>query len=84
MKKLLYIMVNSKKEEQSTCKIVRRMLVNAILKSSSEIQLDTFEELLVDGTGTTEEERQQAMQTATERISDLVANCESNPHSSGM
>lgn len=62
MKKLLYIMVNSKEEEQSTCKIVRRMLVNAILKSSSEIQLDTFEELLVDGTGTTEEERQQKQQ----------------------
>lgn len=62
MKKLLYIMVNCKEEEQSTCKIVIRKLVNAILKSSSQIQLDTFEELLVDGAGTTEEERQQKQQ----------------------
>ena len=30
------------------------------------IGIDRFEELLVDGTGTTEEERQKAIQTATE------------------
>lgn len=37
------------------------------------IGIDTFEELLVDGTGTTEEERQQAIQTATDKISGIVA-----------
>ena len=31
------------------------------------------EELLVDGTGTTEEERQKAIQTAMEKISDIVS-----------
>ena len=37
------------------------------------IGIDRFEELLVDGTGTTEEERQKAIQTATEKINDIVS-----------
>lgn len=37
------------------------------------IGVDVFEELLVDGTGTTEAERQQAIQTASEKISGIVA-----------
>lgn len=36
------------------------------------IGIDTFEELLVDGTGTTEAERQEAIQSASEKISDIV------------
>ena len=36
------------------------------------IGIDIFEELLVDGTGTTEEERQDAIQKATSRIDLLV------------
>ncbi len=36
------------------------------------IGIDTFEELLVDGTGSTEEERQQAIQTAIDKISGIV------------
>lgn len=36
------------------------------------IGIDAFEELLVDGTGTTEEERQEAIQAATEKIGDIV------------
>lgn len=36
------------------------------------IGIQTFEELLVDGTGTTEEERQEAIKTATEKIPQLV------------
>lgn len=36
------------------------------------IGIQTFEELLVDGTGTTEEERQDAIKTATEKIPQLV------------
>lgn len=36
------------------------------------IGIDTFEELPVDGTGTTEQERQDAIETATEKISDIV------------
>ena len=35
--------------------------------------VNRFEELLVDGTGTTEEERQAAIEKATEKIEDLVA-----------
>lgn len=38
------------------------------------IGIDHFEELLVDGTGATEEERQEAIQTATEKISGIVNN----------
>lgn len=34
--------------------------------------INTFEELLVDGTGTTEEERQNAVKTAAEKIPQLV------------
>lgn len=34
--------------------------------------IDTFEELMVDGTGTTENERQEAIQKATEKIGKLV------------
>lgn len=36
------------------------------------IGISTFDELLVDGTGTTEEERQKAMSDATEKIQPLV------------
>jgi len=36
------------------------------------IGINAFDELLVDGTGTTEEERQSAIQTATDKIPQLV------------
>ena len=36
--------------------------------------IDTFEELLVDGTGTTEKERQDAIEKASEKIGGLVSN----------
>ncbi|MPN32440.1 FMN-dependent NADH-azoreductase [bioreactor metagenome] len=36
------------------------------------IGINTFEELLVDGTGTTEEERQTSIKNATDRIQPLV------------
>ena len=36
------------------------------------IGINTFDELLVDGTGTTEEERQNTMKTATDKIPHLV------------
>ncbi len=36
------------------------------------IGIERFEELLVDGTGTTEDERQQAIEKATKRIENLV------------
>ena len=36
------------------------------------IGIETFEELLVDGTGTTEKERQQAIEKATDRIGGLI------------
>lgn len=36
------------------------------------IGINTFEELLVDGTGATEEERQNAIKTATDKIPELV------------
>jgi FMN-dependent NADH-azoreductase len=36
------------------------------------IGIDTFEELLVDGTGETEEERREAVKNATEKIEPLV------------
>lgn len=39
MKKLLYIIANSKDEKESSCKTVGRRLVNAFLKSDSRIQL---------------------------------------------
>lgn len=35
--------------------------------------IDTFDELLVDGTGTTEQERQDAIEQASKEIDDLVA-----------
>jgi FMN-dependent NADH-azoreductase len=38
------------------------------------IGIDTFDELLVDGTGATEEERQNAMKNATDKISLVVEN----------
>lgn len=40
MKKLLYITVNSKEEEQSSCKTVGRRVVNAIIQKHSEVQLE--------------------------------------------
>jgi FMN-dependent NADH-azoreductase len=36
------------------------------------IGINTFEELLVDGTGATEEERQNAIKTSTEKIPQLI------------
>ena len=36
------------------------------------IGISTFEELLVDGTGTTEQERQEAIKNATEKIESIV------------
>ena len=36
------------------------------------IGINTFDELLVDGTGTTEEERQKAIKTAIDRIPQLI------------
>lgn len=36
------------------------------------IGINTFDELLVDGTGTTEEERQNAIKTATDKIPQLI------------
>ncbi|HOQ15064.1 MAG TPA: FMN-dependent NADH-azoreductase, partial [Bacillota bacterium] len=36
------------------------------------IGVSTFHELLVDGTGTTEEERQKAIETASEKIPQLI------------
>lgn len=36
------------------------------------IGINTFEELLVDGTGATEEERQNAIKTATDKMPELV------------
>lgn len=38
------------------------------------IGINTFEELLVDGTGTTETERREAIQKATEKIDGLINN----------
>lgn len=36
------------------------------------IGIDTFDELLVDGTGVTEEKRQSTIKTATDKIPQLV------------
>ena len=47
--------------------------MNYVGDMMSFIGIDVFEELLVDGTGTTEEERQNAIQKATGRIGPLVA-----------
>ncbi|MDD3693214.1 MAG: NAD(P)H-dependent oxidoreductase [Oscillospiraceae bacterium] len=43
MKKLLYITVNSKDEEQSSCKTVGRRVVNAILKKISDVGLEEID-----------------------------------------
>ena len=43
MKKLLYITANSKEEKESSCKTVGRKLVNAILRSNTEIQLQELD-----------------------------------------
>jgi FMN-dependent NADH-azoreductase len=47
--------------------------LNYFADMMSFIGIDAFEELLVDGTGTTEEERQSAIQKAMGRIDPLVA-----------
>lgn len=46
--------------------------VNYVQDITKFLGIDTFEELLVDGTGTTEAERQEAIQKATEEIYELV------------
>lgn len=43
MKKLLYIIANSKSEEMSSCRNVSRRLINAILAKDSDIELEELD-----------------------------------------